>query len=140
MAKNYIRAGKIPLDLGVKLLQKWQKENWTGLEPFKKVNIKKKSKRYVLFLRYKDKLKCVTCGAKATYFAVEKDPYQGETYHLNLYGINNEGQQILFTKDHITPKSKGGKNTQSNYQLMCNECNSIKGDGSESKPSKPNFS
>lgn len=140
MAKNYVRAGKIPLQLGIKLLQKWQAENWAGLEPFKKVNIKKKSQRYILFLRYKDKLKCVTCGAKATYFAVEKDPYQGSNYHLNLYGVNEEGETIMLTKDHILPKAKGGRNIQSNYQLMCNQCNSLKGDGTETTNLKPKLS
>ena len=32
------------------------------------------------------------------------------------------------TKDHIIPKSKGGKNELSNYQTMCTYCNNEKAD------------
>ena len=50
-----------------------------------------------------------------------------QRYHLNLYGMKN-GKEILFTKDHIIPKAKGGKNTMDNYQTMCAVCNREKAD------------
>jgi hypothetical protein len=74
--------------------------------------------------------KCVCCGLEAKYFAKEKD-FSSNRYHFNLYGINEEGQEILFTKDHIVPKSKGGKNDISNYQTMCSTCNEVKGSNME---------
>jgi len=33
-----------------------------------------------------------------------------------------------FTIDHIVPKAKGGPDTDDNLQLLCNYCNSVKGD------------
>lgn len=70
--------------------------------------------------------KCICCGLEAKFFAKEK--ISGNTrYHLNLYGIDETGEEILFTKDHIIPKSKGGKDCISNYQTMCVVCNMKKG-------------
>lgn len=69
---------------------------------------------------------CVICGAEGSYFAVERSPNQN-SYHLNLYGINSQGQEVLFTKDHIHPKSLGGADTIDNMQCMCKICNETKG-------------
>ncbi len=33
-----------------------------------------------------------------------------------------------FTLDHIQPRAKGGADTDENIQLLCNYCNSVKGD------------
>lgn len=35
---------------------------------------------------------------------------------------------IYFTVNHIVPKSKGGPDTDENLQLLCGNCNSVKGD------------
>ena len=67
------------------------------------------------------------CGLKASYFALERHEDQ-ERFHLNLYGINDNNEEILFTKDHIYPKSKGGKSKIDNYQTMCIICNNKKKD------------
>ena len=69
---------------------------------------------------------CVSCGLQGTYFVKEKVDGDG-SFHLNLYGINQKGKEILFTKDHIIPKSKGGIDDISNYQTMCFNCNVKKG-------------
>lgn len=72
--------------------------------------------------------KCVCCGIEGKYFAKEKDSLLKNRYHLNLYALDSEGKEILMTKDHIIPKSKGGKNHISNYQTMCINCNKQKAD------------
>lgn len=40
--------------------------------------------------------------------------------------IDDNDNEVLMTKDHIIPKSKGGKNNLSNYQPMCCICNKQK--------------
>lgn len=87
--------------------------------------IKMNSQRYELF---KEKgIKCVSCGIKGRYFAKEKDT-NAKSYHFNLYAINENMKDVLMTKDHIIPKSKGGANHISNYQTMCCNCNFKKRD------------
>jgi 5-methylcytosine-specific restriction endonuclease McrA len=51
-----------------------------------------------------------------------------DKFHLNLYGIDSNGREVMLTKDHIIPRSKGGKNKLSNYQPMCIHCNKKKAD------------
>lgn len=87
--------------------------------------IKANSQRYQTFK--KCGTKCCVCGLEASFFAKEKHA-RDKRYHLNLYGIDKDGNEILFTKDHIIPKAKGGTSTLDNYQTMCQKCNSMKSD------------
>lgn len=86
--------------------------------------IKGNSQRYQLF--FTKGTKCVCCGIEGKYFAKERSIRQA-AYHLNLYAIDDNGQEVLITKDHIIPKSKGGKDELENYQTMCIRCNERKG-------------
>lgn len=71
---------------------------------------------------------CKKCGLKGTHFALEKHKDVGDKYHFNLYGISKNGAEIMLTKDHICPRSKGGRNNLNNYQTLCIKCNSKKSD------------
>lgn len=86
------------------------------------------SQRYQLF--FIKGTKCTCCGIEGKYFAKEKR-INDKSYHLNLYGIDDNGQEVLITKDHIIPKSKGGKDVLENYQTMCVRCNKEKGNKTE---------
>ncbi len=76
-------------------------------------------------LTFKKSQVCVKCGLKASYFRRESS--LNENPHLNMYGVNEFDEEVLFTKDHIIPRSKGGKDILENLQTMCSECNSEKG-------------
>lgn len=89
------------------------------------------SQRYQLF--FTKGVKCCCCGIEGKYFRKERSRRQknNQRYHLNLYGVNDDGIEILITKDHIIPASKGGNNHLSNYQTMCEICNKKKGNQME---------
>lgn len=70
---------------------------------------------------------CATCDIKGEFFAMESHNDKTPP-HLNLYAIDENGKDILMTKDHIHPKSKGGLNHIDNYQTMCTICNAKKSD------------
>lgn len=74
-------------------------------------------------------VKCAYCGVEGRYFAKEKHPNSNSvSYHFNLYAIDDNGDEILMTKDHILPKSKGGLDNIDNMQTMCTLCNQQKKD------------
>jgi hypothetical protein len=84
------------------------------------------SHRYQLFSE--KGIKCVSCGIEGKYFALERAAKGNPNkYHFNLYGKDRHGNEVMITKDHIVPKSRGGPNKLSNYQTMCFKCNSRKG-------------
>ena len=86
--------------------------------------IKGNSQRYQTF--FTKGCKCVKCGIEGKYFAKEKH-LKDRSFHLNLYAIDENDEEVLMTKDHIIPKSKGGSDDISNYQTMCVRCNKAKG-------------
>lgn len=65
---------------------------------------------------------CVRCGLYGLYLAKEKLANE-KSYHFNLYAIDENGDEVLMTKDHIVPKFKGGKDDMENLQPMCSRCN-----------------
>ena len=75
--------------------------------------IKVSSDRLLLF---KTKgCKCVTCGIEGSYF--QKDLGGNPTPHFNLYATNKDGKPVLITKDHIYPKSLGGRIAKQTIKL-----------------------
>lgn len=89
------------------------------------------SERYENF--YYHGCKCAKCGVEAEFAALEKDVCSKDKYHINLYALVN-GKERLLTKDHIYPRSKGGYDALINYQVLCDKCNSSKGDKTELTP------
>ena len=90
------------------------------------VRVSMGSHRYEMFAQ--KGICCIKCGIVGAFFALERGKKNNPNkFHFNLYGFDKDGNEMLITKDHIHPRSKGGKNKQSNYQPMCQKCNQRKG-------------
>ena len=86
--------------------------------------VRRNSLRYMTF--YQKGTTCVCCGRKGAYFKLDKGdkPKDPNRRHFNLYAEDG----ILMTKDHIKPRSKGGRDNIKNMQTMCVICNKEKAD------------
>jgi hypothetical protein len=92
------------------------------------------SQNLQLFVKYQDSLTCPECGLVPSFWALQSSG--NRPYHLNLWGYDVQGNQRLFTKDHVVPRSKGGPDELSNYQPMCMRCNGRLGDKTKQKQSQ----
>lgn len=90
--------------------------------------IKSQSERYQVFAR--DQLKCYCCSIVGSILVAEINRNQSilQNPHLNLYAINSANKEILMTKDHVIPSSKGGEDHLRNLKTMCLRCNMKKAD------------
>ena len=122
MNNNLHRNKVYDLSLLKDLKPKWGKNEYLEIDG---VLVKITSQRYQVF---NNSIICCDCGLKASHLASERDVLlDTDKYHMNMYGIDENGEEVLFTKDHIKPKSKGGRDHILNYQTMCTVCNSKKG-------------
>lgn len=124
---TYISVAKFQIDEIFELIKSFknrQSENRKekGRIEYKGFNFNVKSLRLDTF--HEKGLICATCSNTGAYFSLETQVGDQAKPHLNLYTIDG----ILMTKDHILPKSKGGKDHISNMQTMCYYCNQKKGD------------
>jgi hypothetical protein len=122
---HYVRMTTMTLEEGFALISNPDK-------PYIKINKRRVkvsgSQRLECFLTHG--VKCVTpgCTNEGSFFAVEKHKKAHEgSYHLNLWGITEDGKEVLMTRDHRTPKMFGGEDTLENSQTMCCYCNWDKG-------------
>jgi hypothetical protein len=80
----------------------------------------------IINLLFKNNWKCNFCSA----FVYEIWVYYRRSNRKLLYTplmINSNGQETRATIDHIIPKSKGGTNQSINTQILCEKCNTKKG-------------
>ena len=94
----------------------------------KQINVSINHSKYSMV---KDKgFDCICCGITANKIYIEIDNMKSA--HVNFYH-SSEDKEIMLTRDHIIPRSKGGKDIQSNIQPMCEICNQKKADKIELK-------
>lgn len=117
--KSYERLGTVPIEEVMKM-----KESDIGTFFDTEVRICS-SKRIRTFIE--KGMTCSCCGKSASFFAIERhtsrdDKHSGR-YHLNLYGVDEQGNEVLFTHDHTLARALGGDNILSNMTTMCSPCN-----------------
>ena len=135
MSSTYIRYGKLPINAVMEAISK-------HYETYPKKDKEFSKRHFVLGYELKlDSLRlntffnkgvvCSCCGLKASYFAVEshRSSQRLDPPHLNLWGINDHGEEILFTHDHTLARSLGGNNNATNTTTMCTVCNGEKSVG-----------
>lgn len=72
------------------------------------------------------------CSLKPAFFAIEKGEAKRKgrvnrsNYQLNIYGINECGDEIEFTHDHTLARGLGGEDVLENISIMCLRCNQRK--------------
>lgn len=119
------RAGTIGLDIMSELENVPFRRKDVRYKEINGVLVKMSSQRYAVFQK---SVTCTKCGISGSFFAIERADFpENVRYHLNLYAKDKNGNEVLMTKDHIVPASKGGRSILSNYQTMCVRCNSKKG-------------
>lgn len=116
-----IRYGRYPLEPILEAIGRTVETNKTVY--YEGVRIKPSHRLQLFYLKG---ITCGTCGIVGEFFAAEGT--EGVTPHLNLYAVDENGDDVLMTKDHIVPKSRGGANALRNYQTMCSPCNGAKAD------------
>jgi len=94
------------------------KEYWVNMD----------SQRYGVF---KKSIRCKSCGLEANEMRLERFGTDLDHPHFNLYFVDRDDKVVLFTKDHIVPRSRGGRDILANYQTMCLPCNEKKADNYE---------
>jgi hypothetical protein len=73
---------------------------------------------------------CSSCGIKGQFFALERNladvPRNGR-YHINLYALDDQGNEVLMTHDHTLARALGGADHDlKNTSTMCSPCNNRK--------------
>src|SRR6516164_962114 len=112
-----LRYRKLGLDEVLPLVKYSAKEVEFDVEPFlgKMYSLDKTVKvncSTETLLTFKTKgVECTKCNLKGTHFWIQRalTDYSSEKPHLALYGWNNDGKEVRFTRDHIVAKADGGK-------------------------------
>lgn len=119
--QRMIRYGtaKFPVEMILNLVREGHPRTVFGVEV-----VKLQSKRLRCFAT--KGVVCNWCLLKGERFFLEKHLVGDLKYHLSLYGLNKNGDEVLMTRDHIVALADGGSDTLENSQPMCAPCNFAK--------------
>lgn len=125
MTQQYERIGTLALEEVFPFIDKHINDIGKFRVDIKGYSVKVLSLRLRTFL--KNGVQCPCCSNKGSFFAVEKTLGNKGGYHLNLYGYDQNNEEVLFTHDHIQARALGGADDLSNSRTMCGPCNWEKG-------------
>lgn len=121
-SRAYERLATVPLDVALKAIARGDKLNHHG------IHCHTMSNRLLTYCHFGTDCCVPGCIVSGEYFAIEKAVNQKTSqYHLNLYGLDASGREVMMTSDHRLPKSQGGSNDIRNRQPMCSPHNTQKG-------------
>lgn len=86
-----------------------------------------RSSRVRGFVQVDGSCTCVQCRVTSKYAAKYRHRHEERGAHYDLVYVKETGSYGIMTVDHILPKSLGGKNTQSNFRVLCDKCNNNRG-------------
>lgn len=78
-------------------------------------------------LMKRDGIECKHCRATAVEVLFHYGCGKVKCKQKYINAINSDGQEVQLTLDHIIPASKGGVKILENLQILCNVCNTKKG-------------
>lgn len=125
--KQYITFGKFNINEVLPFITDNKRDKKIYIVNNKPFIVRMDSIRYKVFAQ---NLSCAKCNIKGSFFLLQqtKDEFVKKNIaHFNFYAEKSDGELILMTKDHIIPKSKGGKDSLDNFRTMCSPCNNKRG-------------
>ena len=129
----YIRHSTVPLEVGFGAIRAAVDflERREGKPPKNTINgieLNTCSTRLKTFLKHG--IVCSCCNLTAAHWAIERFP-NTESWHLNLWAIDDNGYEVLMTHDHTVARALGGADNLSNTTTMCSPCNAKKAQGEQ---------
>lgn len=71
---------------------------------------------------------CMDCRSEATHYVIHRETnLTKHPYSISFFHVDPNHGIMMHTKDHVIPKSLGGKDIMENYQNYCYDCNQKKG-------------
>lgn len=129
--RRYHRAGTIELEVGLSHITQFQNKEHRYKVNLNGYRVNVSSNRLKTFIHSQS---CPCCNTQASFFAIEKtyqkylaNPSSQKGYHINLYGVNKNNEEVLFTHDHTLARALGGADELHNTVTMCSPCNAHKG-------------
>ena len=130
--RKYHRAGIVDLQTGLDSIIKFNSKEHRYKVVLNGYRVNVSSNRLKTFIKSQT---CPCCNIQASFFAIEKtykhylkNTNSKKGYHINLYGLNNKNEEVLFTHDHTLARGLGGADELHNTVTMCSPCNAHKGE------------